>query len=167
MSSSRAAAPKPEARHGDLFAILQRIEGTSPVDVLNVRMMVEPQAAAAAASNATEADLAAIRDAHEAAMAANEQSLFESLDAEFHKRIFAATRNELMTCLHDILRVIRNQSPWIEIKRRSYTEARRQGYCADHAAIVGALYGRDAAGAAAAMRAHLLSVNQNLFSGGV
>jgi DNA-binding FadR family transcriptional regulator len=159
-------ASKPDHRHGDLFALLQRIQGTSPVDVLNVRMMVEPQAAAAAASNATEADLAAIGAAHEAATAATEQSLFESLDAEFHKRIFAATRNELLACLHDILRVIRNQSPWIEIKRRSYTEERRLGYCADHGAIVKMLYARDADSAAKAMRDHLMAVDWNLFGAG-
>jgi DNA-binding FadR family transcriptional regulator len=147
----------------DIYGVLQRISGASPVDVMNVRMMVEPHAAAAAASNATDADLSLIKDAHETAIACTEATAFEVQDAEFHKRIFSATRNELLTCLHDILRVIRNQTPWVEIKRRSYSEERRLAYCEDHAVIVKALYARDATGAANAMRTHLAAVNRNLF----
>ena len=149
-----------------MLGLLRRIAGASPMDVMNVRLMVEPHAAAAAASNATDADLAQIREAHAAASDAFEPAEFERLDAELHKRVFAATRNELLTSLHDILRVVRNQSPWIEIKRRSYSAERRLGYCADHAAIVGALFARDAVTAARTMRAHLMAVNRNLFGGG-
>jgi DNA-binding FadR family transcriptional regulator len=150
----------------DIFGLLQRISGTSPVDVMNVRLMVEPQAASAAASNATDSDLKGISDAHDAAKQCQEPATFELLDAEFHKRIFAATRNELLTCVNDILGVIRSQTPWIEIKRRSYSEARRLAYCSDHDAILKALYARDMAGAALAMRKHLLAVNDNLFGMG-
>jgi DNA-binding FadR family transcriptional regulator len=148
----------------DIFGVLQKISGSSPVDVMNVRMMVEPQAAAIAASNATDADLSLIFEAHQVASACKEVAAFEVQDAEFHKRIFAATRNELLTSLHDILRVIRNQSAWIENKRRSFSEARRLAYCAEHAQIHRALSARDAEGAANAMRAHLVAVNRNLFS---
>jgi DNA-binding FadR family transcriptional regulator len=147
----------------DIFGVLQKISGASPVDVMNVRMMVEPQAAAVAASNATDADLSLILEAHEAATACKEVAAFEAQDAEFHKRIFAATRNELLTSLHDILRVIRNQSAWIENKRRSFSEIRRLAYCSDHKTIVQALYARDPERAAAAMRHHLIAVNSNLF----
>jgi DNA-binding FadR family transcriptional regulator len=149
----------------DLLGIMQRISGTSPLDIMNVRMIVEPQAAAAAAANASEADLTSIRDAHERASAALETAAFESWDAEFHQRIFASTRNEFLTNLHDILRVIRNRAPWTEIKRRSFSEERRASYCGDHRMILDALRSRDADGAAQAMKAHLISVNRNLFGG--
>jgi DNA-binding FadR family transcriptional regulator len=166
MMRDRGLLLKMDYRHEqgtDIFGLLQRISGTSPVDVMNVRMMVEPQAAAVAASNATDTDLNHIREAHEAAIECHEPATFELLDAEFHKRIFAATRNELLTCLHDILRVIRNQTPWIEIKRRSYSEDRRLAYCDDHELILKSLFARDAESAAKTMRAHLVSVNRNLF----
>jgi DNA-binding FadR family transcriptional regulator len=48
----------------DLAAIMQRMTGVSPLDIMNVRMIIEPQAAAAAASNASEADVASIAEAH-------------------------------------------------------------------------------------------------------
>jgi DNA-binding FadR family transcriptional regulator len=147
----------------EMLGLLQRISGTSPVDVMAARLMVEPHAAAAAAVNATTADLEKIREAHEDAVGEIEPGRFEKLDAEFHVRVFAATRNELLLSLHDILRVIRNQPAWIEMKRRRYTEARRRGYCDDHEAIVQALFVRNADLASERMKMHLVNVHRNLF----
>jgi DNA-binding FadR family transcriptional regulator len=147
----------------DMLGLLQRLSGTSPVDVMAARLMVEPHAAAAAALNATTADLSGIREAHEDAIRETDPGSFEKLDAEFHVRIFAATRNELLLSLHDILRVIRNQPAWIEMKRRRYTEARRRGYCEDHDAIVQALFARNSDLASETMKRHLVNVHRNLF----
>jgi DNA-binding FadR family transcriptional regulator len=151
------------ADNAEMLFLLQRISGTSPVDVMAARLMVEPHAAAAAAVNATAADLANIREAHEDATQETDPASFEKLDAEFHVRIFGATRNELLLSLHDILRVIRNQPAWIEMKRRRYTEARRRAYCEDHEAIVQALFARNADLASEMMKTHLANVHRNLF----
>jgi DNA-binding FadR family transcriptional regulator len=147
----------------DMLDLLQNISGTSPVDVMAARMMVEPHAASAAASNASISDLARIREAHEDALRETDPASFEKLDAEFHVQIFAATRSELLVSLHDILRLVRNQPAWIEMKRRRYTEERRQGYCRDHDAIVQALLSRNAGLASEAMKIHLHHVHRNLF----
>jgi DNA-binding FadR family transcriptional regulator len=147
----------------EMLGLLQRISGTSPVDVMAARLMVEPHAAAAAAVNATTADLTGIREAHEDAARETDPGSFEKLDAEFHVRIFAATRNELLLSLHDILHVIRSQPAWIEMKRRRYTEVRRRGYCEDHEAIVQALFARNSDVASRAMKSHLVHVHGNLF----
>jgi DNA-binding FadR family transcriptional regulator len=160
--SSNRIDPKQVESTG-MLVLLQRISGTSPVDVMAARLMVEPHAAAAAAVNATTADLASIREAHEDAVRETDPGSFEKLDAEFHVRIFAATRNELLLSLHDILRVIRNQPAWIEMKRRRYTEARRRGYCEDHDAIVQALFARNSDLASETMKTHLVNVHRNLF----
>jgi DNA-binding FadR family transcriptional regulator len=152
-----------QAESAEMLVLLQRISGTSPVDVMAARLMVEPHAAAAAAVNATTADLATIREAHDDATRETDPGSFEKLDAEFHVRIFAATRNELLLSLHDILRVIRNQPAWIEMKRRRYSEARRRGYCEDHEAIVQALFARNPELASGTMKVHLINVHRNLF----
>jgi DNA-binding FadR family transcriptional regulator len=143
-------------------ALLQRLVGASPMDMMAVRMILEPRAAALAATGASAGELEAIAAAHAAASAAAEMQAFERWDAELHQRIFAATRNDLLGTLHELLRVIRNQPLWIDIKRRSFSPARRIGYCQEHAAIVAALMRRDAAGAAQAMLAHLRTVETNL-----
>jgi DNA-binding FadR family transcriptional regulator len=143
----------------DLEAIMQRMTGVSPLDIMNVRMIIEPQAAA----NASEADIASIVDTHKEAVKALDMEVFELWDAEFHKRIFTSTRNEFLTNLHNILNVIRNRGPWLEIKRRTFSESRRLAYCDDHELIVDALKARDADISAKTMRAHLVAVSFNLF----
>jgi DNA-binding FadR family transcriptional regulator len=154
------------AGHGiepDLLSILQKLTGTSPLDVMNVRMIVEPQAASVAAANASESALASIREAHERATVTIEMEAFEVWDGKFHQRIFEATRNEFLTNLHDIIHVIRNQSPWIDLKKRTFRTDRRAVYCKEHEAMVVALEARDSEAAAQAMRTHLETVAKNLF----
>jgi DNA-binding FadR family transcriptional regulator len=90
-------------------------------------------------------------------------AVLKKLEAEFHVRIFAATRNELLLNLHDILRVIRNQPAWIEMKRRRYTKARRRGYCEDNEAIMQALFARNSDLASKTMKRHSVNMHQNLF----
>jgi DNA-binding FadR family transcriptional regulator len=152
-----------EQQSADLIDIMQRIAGTSPLDVMNMRLIIEPQAAASAATNASESEIRSIRSAHEEAVMAQSLESFEAADNEFHRRIFVSTRNEFLHSLHDMLLAIRNRHPMVEIRRRSFTEERRLAYCEQHSAIVDALLVRDSAGAARAMRAHLTARSKNLF----
>jgi DNA-binding FadR family transcriptional regulator len=143
--------------------IMKSVTGVSPADLMAVRTIVEPQATALAATNASAADLDQIAEAHHRASAETETATFEHWDAVFHQRIFAAARNDLLLSLHDILRVVRNRNPWIELKRKTFSENRRQDYCTQHAEILTALQSRDAEGAAAAMRGHMDAIHVNLF----
>jgi len=59
--------------------------------------------------------------------------------------------------------VVRNRNPWIELKRKTFSENRRLDYCAQHARILTALQARDAEGAAEAMRLHMEAIHVNLF----
>jgi DNA-binding FadR family transcriptional regulator len=148
----------------DLLAVLRRIPGTSPLDVMNVRMILEPQAAELAATQASEVALSRIREAHEAAIKSVEMQPFERWDAEFHRRIFASTRNELLTNLDAMVQLIRNQPPWVELKRRSFSPERRLVYCQEHENLLRALERRDGHSAAEAMYIHLDGVAKNLFA---
>ncbi len=150
--------------HDDLLAVLQRISGTGPAVIMNVRMIVEPKAAAVAAANARPADLIALRNAHELALASLETETFEALDSVFHKRIFESTRNDFLTVLPDILKSMRMREQWLTLKRRRFTEARRLQYCGEHAAIGQAIMNRDPRSAAEAMKRHMVTVRDNLFS---
>ena len=82
----------------------------------------------------------------------------------FHQRIFAATRNELLLRLHDVLRVVRNRNPWIELKRKTFSENRRLRTTAPSTRCSSRrLRDRDAEGAAEAMRGHMAAIEANLF----
>jgi DNA-binding FadR family transcriptional regulator len=152
------AAPDPNS----LAAVVARMEGTSPADMMEVRHLLEPAAAAFAATNATIGELNAVRDAYRTACEATDMPGFEHWDAEFHHRIFACSRNEFLKELHNLMRLLRNQSPWFEMKKRSFSEERRLAYCDEHEKIVDALLRRDPEAARTAMLAHLGTVARNL-----
>lgn len=147
---------------GSLSHTVARMEGASPADVMEIRLMLEPSAAAFAATNASASDLAAVTAAHDEAVSALSMPEFERWDAEFHHRIVSCSRNNLLRDFHDLLRALRDQGPWFEMKRRSFSEQRRQHYCTEHAAIVAALQARDPDQARSAMMSHLHSVRVNL-----
>ena len=144
--------------------VVQKLTGVSPIDMMAVREIFEPRAAALAATNASAGDLNEVAAAHAAAVDALDMKTFEHWDAELHQRIFAGSRNELLDHLHEILRLIRSQDLWRDIKRRSFSPERRRVYCDEHKAIVDALMRRDAEAASTAMRAHLHTVSHNLFA---
>jgi GntR family transcriptional regulator, hexuronate regulon transcriptional repressor len=152
------ASSKPDSMAG----VVMRMEGTSPADMMEIRQLIEPAAASFAARNASSGELAAVQAAHQSARDASDMPAFEHWDAEFHHTIFACSRNEFLKEIHNLMRILRNQSPWFEMKKRSFSEDRRQAYCSEHQAIVDALLSRDPDGANAAMHAHLRTVERNL-----
>jgi len=145
-----------------LNGAVSRMEGTSPADMMEIRQLLEPAAASFAATNASAGELRAVREAHHSALDAFEMPAFEHCDAEFHQRIFACSRNEFLKEIHNLMRILRNQPPWFDMKRRSFSEERRLSYCREHQAIVEALLRRDPEGAGDAMLAHLRTVERNL-----
>jgi DNA-binding FadR family transcriptional regulator len=138
------------------------MQGTSPSDMMAVRQLLEPAAAAFAATNANSAELAVIREAHEIACQSEDMPTFERWDAEFHHRIFAFCRNDFLREIHSLMRIIRNQPPWFEMKKRSFSEERRRNYCREHEAVLNSLMRRDPEGAKEAMMAHLKSLQHHL-----
>jgi DNA-binding FadR family transcriptional regulator len=147
---------------GSLAATVARMEGTSPADMMEIRQLLEPAAAAFAATNASAMELNAVREVHQIACDSEDMPTFEHWDAEFHHRIFACCRNDFLKEIHSLMRILRNQTPWFEMKKRSFSEQRRQVYCSEHQELLDTLFKRDPEGAKAAMLAHLRTVERNL-----
>ena len=145
-----------------LAGAVARMEGARPADIMEIRQLLEPAAAAFAATNASAGELSAAREAHRSAIDSRDMPGFERWDAEFHQRIFACSRNDFLKEIHNLVRILRNQAPWFEMKKRSFSEERRQAYCSEHEAVMSALLRRDPDGAKDAMLAHLQTVGRNL-----
>ena len=103
-----------------------------------------------------------MREAHQTACDSIDMPTFEHWDAEFHHRVFACSRNDFLKEIHNLMRILRNQSPWFEMKKRSFSEERRQLYCREHGAILEGLIQRDPDAARQAMLIHLQTVERNL-----
>ena len=151
-----------QAERDPLSEIATRMLGASPADMMEIRMLLEPAAAAFAATNASATQIAAIEAAHRKAVAATDMPEFEKWDTELHQLVFECSRNELLREIHNVLRVLRNQSPWFEMKKRSFSDERRLLYCDEHERLVVALRDRLPDEAQAAMRAHLVTVQRNM-----
>jgi DNA-binding FadR family transcriptional regulator len=153
VAEDKTAAPQPDSA-------LSLV--TSPAQVMEARLSIEPQLAHLVATNGTAADFAEMQRCHEAGVAAASMEEFEKWDAALHHVIAEASRNPLMIAAYQLITRARDHGEWGALKKRSLTPERRGLYQADHAVIVSALREREAEAAEAALRAHLLRVRSNL-----
>jgi DNA-binding FadR family transcriptional regulator len=75
-------------------------------DLAGFRALIEPAAAAQAASHASEIDRRIIRSTYSALLAANDQSSYMAADIEFHTAILMASGNQVMEQMVDLVRAL-------------------------------------------------------------
>ena len=135
---------------------------TSPAEIMQARMALEPPLAALAAQAATQADLDVVSSCLRAGGAAAEYTEFEAWDGRFHHAVARAANNALLLSMFDVMNAARALPVWGSSKRRASTPERRACYHQEHTTIVEALLDRDPGGSSDAMRAHLRTVSDNL-----
>jgi len=135
---------------------------TSPAEIMQTRLLLEPEIAALAASRATQSDVDHLHHCLSRSEHAGDYADFEGWDSALHRGIATAAHNALLLRLFDTMNAARDLPVWGSIKRRTATPARREGYRTSHRAIVDALTERDPDLARDHMRAHLLDVRTNL-----
>lgn len=142
---------------------LPPVEATSPAEIMEARLVLEPLLVSLAAKAATNADVTEIARCAAGGDRAESHDDFEVWDTAFHRAIAAATHNTLLARSYDMVSAARQEQPlWGTLKRRSYSTARRDEYRHDHREIAALLAERDARGCADAMRAHLRRVRDHL-----
>jgi DNA-binding FadR family transcriptional regulator len=135
---------------------------TSPAEIMQVRLLLEPQVASLAARVATQADVDRITACLDAGGACDDFEGFETWDARLHRAIAQAAHNGLLMNMFDLLNSARALPVWGTLKRRTSSPERRRCYHGEHTAIVDALRDRDPDDAGQAMRRHLQNVSDNL-----
>ncbi len=138
----------------------------SPADVMEVRLMVEPAIAAAAALRARAGELEALGALLEPdADPAPDWRAWEARDDAFHSALAAASRNPLLGSLLETLHRMRRSEDWTRLRRGALDAQAQRANLRRHREIFEAVSRRDAAGAAAAMRAHLTDVDAAMRAG--
>jgi DNA-binding FadR family transcriptional regulator len=135
---------------------------TSPAEIMQVRLVIEPPVAALAARIATNVDLERIRGHLDAGGGSTDFESFEAADARLHRAIAEAAHNGLLLNMFDVMNTARALPVWGSLKRRTSTPERRHCYHTEHTAIVEALHDRDPEEAQKAMQEHLRNVTDNL-----
>jgi len=146
------ARPRPRRKSLDdnLFDLGDIVGDTNPVQVLEMRCMIEPTLARVAALRATPKQIDGLRRA--VGLIANGKKA--PPDVDLHALIAAAAGNALAERMHRVIRAIERDA-----RMRSGTQGRRDlaqpEDLAGHQAIVEAIAARDADGAEQAMHDHL------------
>ena len=129
---------------------------TSPLELLDARLAIEPNITRRAVVNANPRDIERLHEALERVEASGDDiEHFTGWDQQFHLRLAECTRNPLMVWLYTHLNEVRGRAQWSDVKGRVLTRRRMEAYNRQHRAVFEALQRRDADTAGRLMTAHL------------
>ena len=135
---------------------------TSPAELTEVRMELEPMLARFCALRAKRPQLQRLREAAEHASAVETSYAFSSADAAFHRAIAQGANNSLFLAMFESLMAVLAQAEWRAVRQNSFSHTRRVQVSHQHQDIVDSIVSRDPIAAETAMRAHLTSVYDHL-----
>ncbi|MHB8395194.1 MAG: FadR/GntR family transcriptional regulator [Candidatus Dormibacteria bacterium] len=135
---------------------------TSPIEIMTVRALFEPEMLPLAVMAATGADFAEMERCLRGGDSASDYLEWEAWDTALHRSLVIATHNSFLIRIGEMIADARTQPVWGGLKHRNSTEERRELYRSDHRAVVKALTERDPAKAQMAMRSHLQHVRSHL-----
>ncbi|GGD89119.1 FadR/GntR family transcriptional regulator [Caballeronia grimmiae] len=136
---------------------------TSPAELMEARLLIEPLMPRLITRNATGADFAKMIECIERSEAAQTIEEFEHWDGQLHRVFALATHNSFFLKILELTNRVREQGEWGRLKARSLTPERRKEYEAQHREIVEALRDRDTDAAVKALTEHLIGIQHNLF----
>lgn len=140
------------------------VRQTSPAELMEARLALEPAIIDMVIGHATAGDFEQMDSCCRMAEAATTLEEFEHWDGLLHQAIADAARNGFVASVFKLMNQARAQGEWGMLKQRSLTPQRRLAYQREHRELVDAIRQRDLARARALCTAHLQHVRRNLLS---
>lgn len=137
---------------------------TSPSELMEARLALEPAIIDLVIGNATSADFGRMDACCAKAEAAETVEEFEHWDGMLHEVIADAAHNSFVSSVFKLMNQVRAQGEWGLLKKRSLTPERRLDYQDEHRLLVGAIKDRDLVLAKNLATEHLLHVRRNLLN---
>jgi DNA-binding FadR family transcriptional regulator len=129
---------------------------TSPLELIEVRLSVEPSVARLAVMHANAQDIERMEEALLQVEACNDDpENFSRADETFHLALAESTRNPLMVWLYRHINDVRGHAQWSIRKDKILTPDRITEYNRQHRALFAAIASRDVQGAMDIMTRHL------------
>jgi DNA-binding FadR family transcriptional regulator len=135
---------------------------TSPNEVMEARLAIEPKLASIAALRVTPAEIKEMDRVLDAANLTTDVPKYERLDGRFHRLIAEASRNSLLLTFFNAINAMREEEFWGKLKEKRLKPIRITNYNSQHQELLKALKQRDAARAEEAMTIHLQTVQRDL-----
>ena len=140
---------------------------TSPIEMVEVRIAIEPQVVRLAIANASARDLDELRDAlRQCETCGGDSEKFARADTAFHMTLAQCSRNKLMYWIYERISEVRRHSQWGRMKSRLLTPDRIDYYNRQHRALYEAIAARDTVRAAQLIKDHLYGVQDDLLETG-
>jgi DNA-binding FadR family transcriptional regulator len=136
---------------------------TSPLEMVEVRIAIEPQMVRLAIANASSRDLEEMRNALRQCEACDGDSeKFARADTAFHMALAHCSKNKLMYWLYERISEVRRHSQWRSMKSKLLTPERMNYYNSQHHALYDAIASRDTTRAVNLIKDHLYGVQDDL-----
>ena len=133
---------------------------SSPSELLEARLVVEPQLAAFAATRASDAEIVELRATARKCAAAISYPVYENWDEALHSAIARAARNRTLIALFNGLNAVRREVIWKRLRHQRLDREQQAFFSKQHEAIVRAIEAHDAESARQEMRRHLESFDR-------
>ncbi len=138
-------------------------ELTSPIELIDVRLAIEPEIVRMAVANATARDLERLEATlAECEAAGGDSEAFSQADEQFHRTLAEATRNPLMIWLYGKINDVRGHTQWNAMKGKILTETRIGEYNTQHRKLFESVRSRDMDTAVEVMESHLGEAREDL-----
>jgi DNA-binding FadR family transcriptional regulator len=142
-------------------------ELTSPLELVEVRLALEPYMTRLACLNATARDVDRLSELiGRQSAACTDSEGFTQWDEEFHLAIAECTRNPLLVSLYRQINDVRTHKQWTAMKDKVLTAERIADYNQQHCSLFEAIRSRDVEGAVAIITAHLHQARRQLLGAG-
>lgn len=132
---------------------------TSPQEINEVRLEIEPMLARLAAMRATPSDIGQMRQFIARGRKADTGKQYERWDSAFHAKIAQTVRNELFRGVFELINGVRAEQKWMRAREQSYSRTLTAGLLDQHERIVAAIEERDPQAAEERMREHIRTAN--------
>ncbi len=136
---------------------------TSPLEMLEVRIAIEPQMVRLAITNASHQDLEGLRRAlRDCEDCGGDAEKFAHADTAFHMALAHCSKNKLMYWVYERISEVRRYSQWRMMKAKLLTPDRIDYYNNQHRILYEAIASRDANSAVSIIKKHLFEVQDDL-----
>lgn len=135
---------------------------TSPRELMEARMLIEPGLVRLAAIHATESDVRSIQHCIHKTKTAPDWRIYETWDNNLHRAFALAAHNTPLISLFDTLNMVRRSVVWARNRRVPFSRKLDHHSFGEHDQILEFVAHRDPVGAENAMRTHLETVANKL-----
>ncbi len=138
-------------------------EETSPLELIETRLAIEPHVVKLVVTNASNRDLRKLREAlNHVISSGTDPNAFSAADEAFHLTLADCSQNQLLIWMYQRINDIRAHSQWSERKNNILSPQKIAAYNRQHTALLQLIVRRDMEGAARAMTEHLQQAKRDL-----